>query len=189
MQRPRTLSAAFVKTVKDPGRYGDGRGGHGLSLLVKPSSTGRLAKSWSQRLRINGEPFNIGLGSYPIVTLKEARDKALENRRAVERGEDPRAKKASVPTFAEASEIVIAIHAEGWKDGRHESNWRRSLSQYAYPALGVKSVADITTLDVMALLVPIWTEKRETARKLRQRIGAVMKWADRTGLQDRQPSR
>ena len=188
MQRPRTLSAAFVKTVKDPGRYGDGRGGHGLSLLVKPSSTGRLAKSWSQRLRINGEPFNIGLGSFPIVTLKEARDKALENRRAVEQGKDPRVKKSSIPTFADAAEIVIGIHAKGWKDGRHEANWRRSLSQYAYPPLGAKLVSEITSLDVMALLVPIWTEKRETARKLRQRIGAVMKWAVAQGYRADNPA-
>ena len=188
MQRPRTLSAAFVKTVKEPGRYGDGRGGHGLSLLVKPSSTGRPAKSWSQRLRINGVPFNIGLGSYPIVTLKEARDKALENRRAVEQGKDPRVKKSSIPTFADAAEIVIGIHAAGWKDGRHESNWRRSLSQYAYPPIGTKLVSEITSLDIMALLVPIWTEKRETARKLRQRIGAVMKWAVAQGYRADNPA-
>ena len=188
MQRLRTLSAAFVKTVKDPGRYGDGRGGHGLSLLVKPSSTGRLAKSWSQRLRINGEPFNIGLGSFPIVTLKEARDKALENRRAVEQGKDPRVKTSSIPTFADAAEIVIGIHAAGWKDGRHEANWRRSLSQYAYPNLGARLVSEITSQDVMTLLVPIWTEKRETARKLRQRIGAVMKWAVAQGYRADNPA-
>ena len=188
MQRPRTLSAAFVKTVKSPGRYGDGRGGHGLSLLVKQSSTGRLAKSWSQRLRINGEPFNIGLGSFPIVTLKEARDKALENRRAVEQGKDPRVRTSSIPTFADAAEIVIGIHASGWKTGRNEANWRRSLSQYAYPTLGAKLVSEITSQDVMGLLVPIWTEKRETARKLRQRIGAVMKWAVAQGYRDDNPA-
>ncbi len=188
MERPRTLSAAFVKTVKAPGRYGDGRGGHGLTLLVKESSTGRYSKSWAQRLRINGEPFNVGLGSYPIVTLKEARDKALENRRAVEQGKDPRVKKSSIPTFADAAEIVIGFHAKGWKDGRHESNWRRSLSQYAYPPLGAKLVSEITSLDVMALLVPIWNEKRETARKLRQRIGAVMKWAVAQGYRADNPA-
>ena len=188
MERPRTLSAAFVKTVKAPGRYGDGRGGHGLTLLVKESSTGRYSKSWAQRLRINGEPFNIGLGSYPIVTLKEARDKAFENQRAVEQGKDPRVKKSSTPTFADAAEIVIGIHAPGWKKGRHESNWRRSLSQYAYPTLGAKLVSEITSLDVMALLVPIWNEKRETARKLRQRIGAVMKWAVAQGYRADNPA-
>ena len=99
MKRPRTLSAAFCRTIKEAGRYGDGRGGHGLSLLVKESSTGRPSKSWAQRLRIDGEPANIGLGSYPIVTLAEAREKALTNRRDVEQGKDPRRTSPSVPRF------------------------------------------------------------------------------------------
>ena len=62
MNRPKRLSASFVRTVKAPGRYGDGRRGHGLSLLVKPASSGKLSKTWSQRLRVNGKPTNIGLG-------------------------------------------------------------------------------------------------------------------------------
>ena len=177
MKRPRQLSAAFVRTVSTPGRYGDGWGGHGLSLLVKPALSGRISKSWSQRLRIKGQPFNIGLGSYPIVLLAEARCKALENRRAVEKGKDPRTKSPSIPTFEAAAEIVIGIHAAGWKEGRHEANWRRSLEQYVYPTLGRKLVSEITTIDVMSVVEPIWVSKRETARKLRQRIGAVMKWA------------
>ena len=53
MDRPATLSASFVRTVKRPGRYGDGRGSHGLSLLVRPTSNGRYSKTWSQRLYID----------------------------------------------------------------------------------------------------------------------------------------
>ena len=90
MRRPKTLSATFVKTVKQPGRYGDGPGRHGLSLLVKPG-TAEVAKSWSQRLWMHGRAFNVGLGSYPIVSLATARARALENAQMVERGEDPRA--------------------------------------------------------------------------------------------------
>ena len=90
MERPRTLNAGFVKTVRRPGRYGDGRGGYGLSLLVKPTSTGRLSKTWAQRLYINGRAVNMGLGAYPLVTLKEARAKAFDNRRTVARGMDPK---------------------------------------------------------------------------------------------------
>jgi len=74
MNRPKKLSASFVKTVRRPGRYSDGRGGFGLSLLVKPTTTGRLSKTWSQRLRIHGHPVNVGLGAYPVVTLAEARE-------------------------------------------------------------------------------------------------------------------
>ena len=79
------LSAAFVRTVNQPGRYGDGRGGYGLSLLVKPRSNGRLSKTWSQRVRLHGRVTNIGLGAYPIVSLSEARKKALQNRRTIEK--------------------------------------------------------------------------------------------------------
>ena len=62
----------------------------GLSLLVKPMTNGRLSKPWAQRLLVNGKPVNIGLGSYLIVTLAEPRAEALTNRRAKEKGVDPR---------------------------------------------------------------------------------------------------
>ena len=80
--RLRPLTAAFIKSVKEPGRYSDGPGGYGLSLLVQTGWRGRVAKSWAQRLRINRKAFNIGLGQFPLITLTEARDKAFENRRA-----------------------------------------------------------------------------------------------------------
>ena len=78
--RSKVLSAAFVRTVTKPGRYGDGRGGYGLTLLVKPMVNGRVSKTWAQRLRFSGRPTNLGLGKYPIVSLAEARAKALANR-------------------------------------------------------------------------------------------------------------
>ena len=116
MKRPKQLSAAFVKTVKEPGRYGDGRGGYGLSLLVKGSTTGRLSKSWAQRLRINGEPFNIGLGGYPVVTLAKARELALDNRRAITDGVDLRTPPKAIPTFSDAITSVIGIRSDSWKN-------------------------------------------------------------------------
>ena len=153
MKRPRILSAAFVRTVTRPGRYGDGRGGYGLSLLVKPTANGRLSKTWSQRVRFHGRVTNIGLGAYPIVTLAEARKKAVANRRTIEAGLDPRGSR--VPSFDEATEKVIAIHAAGWKPGgKSEAQWRSSLITYAYPRLGRRPVDRITTADVMACLLP-----------------------------------
>ena len=80
---PKRLSATFVKTVTGPGRYGDGRGSHGLSLLVKPMKLGGHSRTWSQRLRLNGKPVSIGLGWFPVVTLAEACKAALENRRTL----------------------------------------------------------------------------------------------------------
>ena len=108
-KRPRTLSATFVRSISRPGRYGDGRGGFGLSLLVKPTANGRVSKTWSQRVRINGKPSNIGLGGYPLVTLAEARAAALKNARTVRAGKDPR-RGGGVPTFAQAAEKVIGIY-------------------------------------------------------------------------------
>ena len=98
MERPKKLSATFVKTISAPGRYGDGRGGHGLSLLVKPSSTGRVRRIWCQRLRIDGKAVDLGLGSFPVTTLAEARAKALANRRSIEHGhQDPRTEGSHSP--------------------------------------------------------------------------------------------
>ena len=101
------MSAAFVRNVSRPGRYGDGRGGYGLSLLVRNMANERVSKTWSQRVRINGKVTNIGLGKYPLVTLAEARQAAFENRRAIDKGKDPRG--GSTPTFAEAAEKVIEV--------------------------------------------------------------------------------
>ena len=89
MKRPARLSATFVKTINTPGRYGDGRGGHGLSLLVKPASVGGFSKAWAQRIRLHGKPANIGLGALPVVSLATARNKALANAKAIAEGRDP----------------------------------------------------------------------------------------------------
>ena len=189
MQRPKQLSASFVKTISQPGRYGDGRGGYGLSLLVKPTSSGRLSKSWSQRLQINGQAVNVGLGSYPVVTLAVAREKALANRRVVSQGNDPRGTADRAPRFADAVERVIGIHSCSWKDGGKTAGlWRSSLNAYAMPRLGRKTVDAITSSDIMGVLVPIWTGKGETAKKVRQRMSAVMKWAIAEGFRDDNPA-
>ena len=90
VKRPRTLTAAFVRTVSRPGVYGDGRGGRGLSLRVHRTATGRITRTWRQRVRIEGRLTSIGLGPYPEITLAEARQKALDNSRAVRHGGDPR---------------------------------------------------------------------------------------------------
>ncbi|MYK80666.1 MAG: DUF4102 domain-containing protein, partial [Acidobacteria bacterium] len=71
MERPYRLSARFVATIERPGRYGDGRGSGGLSLLVKHTARGHLAKSWAQRIRLDGRQRNLGIGSWPHVSLAE----------------------------------------------------------------------------------------------------------------------
>ena len=172
--RPATLSAAFARTVNQPGRYGDGRGSHGLSLLVTRRKNGRLSKRWSQRVRINGRETNLGLGVFPIVTLAEARQKALKNRRAIEQGRSLRARKA--PTFHQAMEQVIELQSAQWRPGsRTPQIWRSSLERFA-GSLADVPVDKITTGQVLAVLAPIWHTKPETASKVRRRISGVLKW-------------
>ena len=93
-----------------------------------------------------------------------------------------------MPTFVQACETVIAIHAENWKGGKNERQWRASLRDYAMPKLARKRVDAITTQDVMAVLLPIWSTMRQTARRVRQRIGAVMKWAVAQGHRQDNPA-
>jgi len=188
-ERPYRLSARFVETIKEPGWYGDGRGSGGLSLRVKRTARGRLAKSWGQRITVDGRPRNLGLGSWPHVSLAEARQKCVLNLLARQRGELLTGSKRSVPTFEQAVEKVIAIHAAGWKDGsRSEKDWRATLRDYAMPRLGRLRVDRIKAPDVMRVLLPIWNEKRVTARRVRQRISAVMLWAIAQGYREDNPA-
>ena len=189
-RRPYRLSARFVATVREPGRYGDGRGSGGLSLLVRRTTGGDLTKSWAQRIIVDGRARNLGLGTWPHVSLAEAREKCVLNRVARRRGDLVLAgRKRTVPTFAEAVKRVIAIHAAGWRDGgRSERQWRASLRDYAMWRLGEMPVNRIGTADVMAVLLPIWAGKRETARRVRQRISAVMRWAVAQGYREDNPA-
>ena len=178
------LTHAKVRALTVPGRYGDGGT---LHLVVSP----RGRKNWVQRITIEGRRHDLGLGGWPVVSLAMARDRAFANRRAVADGHNPLAerRKARTPTFEHAVEQVIAIHGEGWKDGgKTASLWRSTLRQYAYPHIGHKPVDQVRTADVMSVLVPIWTRKHETARKVRRRIGTVMKWAVAQGHRQDNPA-
>ena len=70
-------------------------------------------------------------------------------------------------------ETVIAIHAKHWKSERTEGQWRASMRDYVLPHLARKRVDAVTTADVMAVLLPIWSTKLVTVGRVRQRIGAV----------------
>ena len=166
------LSAVFVRTAP-PGFYCDG---HGLNLRVDPSG----ARRWVQRLVIRGRPRMLGLGGYPLVSLAEARDVAFAHRKQARAGGDPLTEQRHaqhVPTVEEAAAVVLEQQRPGWRHARYARDWPRSLRAYAFPRIGAVPVSDVATADVLAILIPIWHDKPETARRVRQRIGAVMNWA------------
>lgn len=115
-----TLSAQKVKTA-GPGRHGDGRG---LFLYVKPSG----ARSWVLRYQVQGRRRDLGLGSFPDVSLAMARDRASEARRLIAEGEDPIAKKQANPkTFKDAALELIESKKPGWKNAKHAAQWTSTL--------------------------------------------------------------
>ena len=174
-KQPR-LTARFVETVNAPGRYGDGgRGSRGLILNVHVQASGRISRSWIQRIRIGGRHTHLGLGSHPVVTLAEAREAAIANLRDVAKGIDPRT--GGIPTFAEGLDAVLAIQRGAWRDGgKSERQWRASLRDHAGPLMR-KPVDKIEAGDVLSILTPHWNTKRETMRRVKQRISKVMQWA------------
>jgi integrase len=177
-----TLTAIKAKALKEPGRYTDGRG---LQLYVKDSGS----KSWVLRITVNGKRQDFGLGSFEEVSLADARSKADEIRAIVRAGGDPKREKAeakaarsAIVTFREAAEAAHKEQEGGWKNAKHRAQWLSSLAAYAYPAIGDVPVSDIEGPAIRDLLAEIWLAKPETARRVRQRIGAVLDWAYAKGL-------
>lgn len=171
------ITAAKARALTERGMYWAGD-----TLYLRIGPTG--AKSWIQRLTINGKRCDLGLGSLSLVTLREARMKAWDNRRAVYDGQDPLAerRKAQAPTFREAAAQTMAGLRSGWTNEMHASQWVNSLEAYAFPILGTRRVDSIRGADVLRVLTPIWTAKPETARRVRQRIRTVLGWAQAHGF-------
>ena len=166
------LTALKVKSVTNPGRYGDGAG---LYLAVAASGS----KSWVLRIVVQGRRRDIGLGGYPTVGLAEARNLAAANRAIVAESRDPVAEKRRPPkpTFREAARQVHEANLPRWRNEKHGAAWIRTLERFAFPVFGNMPVDQVTRADVLAVLTPIWGSKPETARRVRQRIRTVMRWA------------
>ncbi len=175
------LTPLRVEKLRKPGRYGDGG-----NLWLQVSKWG--TKSWLFRYTIDGKQRQMGLGSADTVKLGEAREQARQARNWFLHGHDPiaqrdaeraaaRADAAKGVTFKNASERYIAAHEAAWKNEKHVTQWRATLTTYAYPIMGDLSVAAIDTGLVTKVLEPIWTTKPETASRLRGRIEVILDWA------------
>jgi integrase len=175
------LTAAMVRRA-GPGRHADGGG---LYLLVDPSG----ARSWLLRIMVQGRRRDIGLGGVQTVGLGDARETARQLRAIARSGGNPLAErdkgKTTPLTFADAARRVhaeqIVPHAT---NGKHVAQWLSTLEANAFPTIGAKPIDAVDQADILRILSPIWTEKAETARRVRQQVRTVLDWARAAGLRE-----
>ncbi|KAB1078366.1 tyrosine-type recombinase/integrase [Methylobacterium soli] len=179
------LTAKLIENLKEPGKYEDG---DGLRLVVGKGAS----RKWVLRYRFGQQRREMGLGSYPAVSLKAARDASAALRAQLVQRVDPLAAKqaeeeaqrlvvAKTWTFEECAKEYISAHSLGWKNEKHRQQWPNTLATYAYPVIGSKPVQEVTTADVLAILKPIWMSKTETASRVRNRIELVLDAAKAQG--------
>ena len=178
---PGRLTEAFIRSIKEPCKHGDGHGGHGLTLVVRDRAGGGLRFFWRQNVTIEGKKRSTGLGGYPLITLKEGRYKAFDNARKIALGEDILAPKREIPTVAQAFEQYMANRTPEWKQkGKRKAKeivdrWKLSKT-YCLPILS-KRVSDVNAEDVLNVFRPIWIPKRATANTVLSHLHQVMNWA------------
>ncbi|MBV8095895.1 MAG: tyrosine-type recombinase/integrase, partial [Acetobacteraceae bacterium] len=161
------------------------------------NTQGQLSRTWSLRYMVAGKARQMGLGTWPEVSLAEARRKALDGRRLAREGVDPiearQAKNAAqrisdgraTATFEKVAGEFVTVHKPSWKNAKHGAQWESTLRQYCYPQLGSLPVADIEAAHVLGVLKPIWIQKPETASRLRGRIEAILDYAAAHGWRTR----
>ncbi len=175
------LTALFVKNARTPGSYFDGRG-----LLLRVDDKGN--RKWVLRVSQNGCRRELGLGSASEVSLQDARENAARLREASRNGTDVivvhRTERKTVPTFAQAARTLHGQSKVGWKNSKHAAQWLTTLENHAFHLIGETPVSMIALAHVHDILSPIWVRKPETARRLRQRIRAVLEWSRVAGFRD-----
>ncbi len=147
--KEKVLSAATIRGLTGVGRYPDG---NGLYLVI--SETGN--KKWVLRTVVKGRRRDIGLGGLSTTTLAEAREEALRLRKVARSGGDPLAERLAakrvIPTFRQAATTVHESHKDGWKNPKHQDQWINTLTEYACPYFGDKTVDEVDSADVLRAL-------------------------------------
>lgn len=196
----KNLSAIEVNRLQAPGWHAVG-GVPGLLLQVRqPSTDGAVnPRSWILRIRNGAKRTPLGLGSYPLVSLAEAREQAKKILNDVREGIDIKERKrsrrsaliaaaAKAKTFKETAEAYIEAHSADYSSDKHRKQWAATLEAYAYPVIGNILVADISMRSILdVLLQPVegkdgvkgkfWHVKTETASRLQGRIKTVLDYA------------
>jgi integrase len=188
------LTSVTVRQAKERGLYGDGGG-----LFLQVGATG--GKSWVFRWKHAGKFRVMGLGPIHTISLAEARELARDCRKLRLEGRDPiderRARRAVTAlesakaiSFRECAEAYIAAHQAGWRNAKHVKEWPATLSTYVYPVFGSLPVQAVDVALVMRVLDPIWSEKPDTAGRVRGRIESILDWARALGYrQGENPAR
>lgn len=186
------LTAKQIENLTTPGTYEDG---DGLRLLIKANGK----KYWVLRFQLSGKRREMGLGTYPAIGLKEARQNSSDKRRLLRDGIDPlqardevraaqvaaeQQRKNKSITFQDVSVDYIEAHRAGWKNVKHAQQWTNTLATYAAPVIGDLATNQITTEHLLEILKPIWGSKAETASRVRNRIELVLDAAKARGLRD-----
>lgn len=177
-----------VKRLTKPGLHAVG-GVAGLLLQVTPTG----ARSWILRTMVGAKRRDIGLGGFPDVTLAQAREKARETKEQIRQGVDPveqrkaaraalMADQAKAVTFEQAAYDCHKVKRQEFRNTKHAEQWLSTLKAYAFPLLGKQRVDTIEPAQVLAVLKPVWSDKPETASRLRQRIATVFDYASAAGL-------
>jgi len=164
------LKALSLKNAPK-GSYQDG---DGLFLKKRNQHQGR----WVFRFQKNKKRRDMGLGSFPTVSLALARERAEKARVEVALGQDPIASQETTMTFEEAAKKYIDTRVEPRVTSKQVlSQWRSSLRNHAFPEIGMTSVADVTSSQIIRILKPLWETKPVAARKLHSRLRNVFSWA------------
>lgn len=176
-----TMTVKQIESLKE-GKHPDGGG-----LYLYVSAAG--ARSWVYRFTFAGKRHHMGLGAYPKpVGLAEARLAADDARKQVHAGINPINKRdadkalavidaAPVKTFKMLAEDFIEKKKAEWRNDKSASQWTNTLRDYANATIGDKPPADITKADILKIIEPIWTTKRETAKRLLGRIENIIDYA------------
>jgi integrase len=142
-----------------------------------------------------GKQRRSGLGSYPEVSVADARAKRDEERALIRKGIDPIAartaertqaivRRIKTITFQECGDAYIKAHEVGWRHPLSRQNWRGSLSNWVYPIIGKLPVQDVDKPAVLRVLeqeiegATLWRARAKTAEKVRSRIENILDWAE-----------
>ncbi|WP_461209469.1 tyrosine-type recombinase/integrase [Desulfocurvus sp. DL9XJH121] len=183
------LTATLIRNVKPqakPQKLFDGRG---LFLLVSPKG----GKWWRFKYRIEGKEKLISLGTYPDVSLKEAREQRDKVRKMVAKGIDPSSARKAEQAVEKDTFEAIALE---WLDKQtsiwvpsHAQRQIRRLEQHVLPYLGDIPIKDITPPTLLAVLRRIEDKGViETAHRVHQLCGQIFRYAVATGRAERDPS-